>query len=126
MNDKFFAAVGDDGTRPVVWGLGATEGEARENARRWLAEGESEHEIDDLECHTITAAQRAVIEAGDVSWPVSPRCTEDQIKTLRREAAQAGDTKQVKICDAAIDKGEGSSEWAECVRVIADAAAQCQ
>lgn len=50
--------------------------------------------------------------------------TVSQIKALRTEAGMAGDSKMVAICDAALDLGEDSSEWAECARVIADAAAQ--
>ena len=50
--------------------------------------------------------------------------TTTQIETLRNEAAKAGDDKMVRICDAALDLGEGSSEWLECERVIANAAAQ--
>lgn len=50
--------------------------------------------------------------------------TSEQIETLRGEAAAAGDDAMVRICDAAIRKGEESSEWRECARVIADAAAQ--
>lgn len=50
--------------------------------------------------------------------------TTTQIKALRDEAAAAGDTKMVAICESALRKGEDSSEWAECERAIADAAAQ--
>jgi len=49
---------------------------------------------------------------------VSPR----KIKTLRSEAAEAGDMAQVAICDRAVD---GDREAIlECARVMADVAAQ--
>lgn len=50
--------------------------------------------------------------------------TTTQIKALRDEAAKAGDEKMVRIAEVALDLGEDSSEWRECERVIADAAAQ--
>lgn len=50
--------------------------------------------------------------------------TAHQIETLRNEAAKANDYAMVRICDAALELGEDSSEWRECERVIADAAAQ--
>lgn len=50
--------------------------------------------------------------------------TTKQIKTLRDEAGVAGDEKMVRICDAALELGEESSEWRECERVIAEAKAQ--
>ena len=49
--------------------------------------------------------------------------TRDQIEALKQEAARAGDDKQVRICEAALEKGEGSSEWRECERVTGKAAA---
>lgn len=48
--------------------------------------------------------------------------TTEQIQTLRSEAAEAGDAKQVEICDRAIDGDAAAIR--ECARVIADAAAQ--
>lgn len=65
-----FAAIGDDGTRPVVWGVGLSPDLARADARRWLAEsGDGEHvgEADGMAIVTIDAARAALIEAGDVS-----------------------------------------------------------
>ena len=58
------AAVGTDGARMVVWGLGVTEADALADASR------QEHGGETLSCHEITAEQVAVVEAGDVSWPV--------------------------------------------------------
>lgn len=50
--------------------------------------------------------------------------TTTQIETLRSEAAAAGDEKMVRIAERALELGEDSSEWRECERVIAEAAAQ--
>lgn len=47
--------------------------------------------------------------------------TDEQIETLRTEAAAAGDGAQVSLCDAAM-AGDDSARL-ECARVIADAAA---
>jgi hypothetical protein len=63
---NMFAAVGDDGTRPVVWGLGATEAEALADAH------EQEFEVnEDLACYPISEEQAAVVRSGDVSWPIA-------------------------------------------------------
>jgi hypothetical protein len=48
--------------------------------------------------------------------------TRDQIKGLRLKARAAGDTKQVAICDAALE--HDPEALAECVRVISDAEAR--
>jgi hypothetical protein len=48
--------------------------------------------------------------------------TVEQIETLRAEAASAGDTAQVAICDRATDGDD--SAIAECARVINEARAQ--
>jgi len=68
---QMFAAVGADGTRPVVWGLGTTEEEARMCAERWLSEANREIDDEPLTYHAITTEQAEAIEAGDVSWPVT-------------------------------------------------------
>lgn len=47
--------------------------------------------------------------------------TTEQVRVLRDEAGQAGDTEQAAICTAALDGDEAAR--AECERVIADAAA---
>lgn len=59
-----FAAVGDDGMRPVVWGVGSSAAAALRDAKRWDAPA-------GLDVHPINAAQRARIKAGEVGWPVS-------------------------------------------------------
>lgn len=46
----------------------------------------------------------------------------DRIQELRTEAAQAGDTEQVALCDRALDGDDEAYD--ECVRVLEDAAAQ--
>ena len=61
------ALVGTDGMRPVVWAVGDTLAEALAEAGNQEL---STREIEALEEHTITAAQRAAIEAGNVAWPV--------------------------------------------------------
>ena len=60
------AAVGTDGTRMVVWGIGGTRYKAEQDARNWL----DGYDSLDLEYHRITKAQASVIMSGDVSWPV--------------------------------------------------------
>ena len=48
--------------------------------------------------------------------------TDDQIRTLRAEAAQCRDYKQVEVCDHALGGHQGSR--ADCARVIEGAAAE--
>ncbi len=51
--------------------------------------------------------------------------TDEQIRGLRAEAAEAGDLLQVGICDIALyGKIARASARAECARVIAEAQAQ--
>jgi hypothetical protein len=68
------AIVGTDGTRLVVWGLGRTEAEAREDAQEWLDQyaidsGTPREDAGALTAHPCTARQADIIHAGDVSWP---------------------------------------------------------
>jgi hypothetical protein len=66
-----FAAVGTDGTRAVVWGLGRTPEEARNDAKEWLDQsGDREHDACDTEVHEISDEQAEIVRAGDVSWPI--------------------------------------------------------
>lgn len=60
---KHFAAIGDDGRRPVVWGVGDTDEEALADARSELRQAGATSELRVVE---ITAERRAAIEAGDV------------------------------------------------------------
>jgi hypothetical protein len=66
---SMFVAVGDDGMRPVVWGLGSTEQLALADARQQLLNGDvdASHE-DALVIHEVTAAQAQAVEAGVVDW----------------------------------------------------------
>lgn len=64
------AIVGSDGTRPVVWGVGATVAEARQDAQRWLGEAFAGHEAADMAAHEITEAQAALVGQGRVPWPL--------------------------------------------------------
>jgi hypothetical protein len=54
------AAIGSDGTRPVVWGVGSGEDAAREDAARWLEHPQP------LICCEVTAGIATRIEAGEV------------------------------------------------------------
>jgi len=66
-----FAAVGSDGLREVVWGVGETEEAARKDAARWIGEAYGPHgEAAGLDVHPITVAQHARIVAGQVDWNV--------------------------------------------------------
>lgn len=65
---EHYAAVGTDGTRLVVWGLGATEDEAMRDAR-W------QEDVPKLRCgalaletHQITDEQARHVLAGTISW----------------------------------------------------------
>ncbi|HSM93391.1 MAG TPA: hypothetical protein VLT47_10945 [Anaeromyxobacteraceae bacterium] len=66
-------AIGTDGTRPVVWGMGATEAEALEDARHWLVanqvpppRGVETCTADDLRTVEVDDERAARIAAGDV------------------------------------------------------------
>ena len=62
-----FAAIGTDGTRPVVWGVGVTEEEALAEARDQIIENCEPHERDiDLVVAAVTAERMARIVAGEV------------------------------------------------------------
>lgn len=55
-----FAAIGTDGTRNVVWGLGDSEDAA-------LADAAGQEDVPaDLTTRAVTAADAEAIEAGDV------------------------------------------------------------
>ena len=58
-----YAAVGTDGMREVVWGVGVDRDAA-------LQDCESQDIAQSCEVHEITEAQRAIVLAGDVSWPI--------------------------------------------------------
>lgn len=61
-----FAAIGDDGRRPVVWGVGDTEAEARADAAESLRDAGSGDDSENLRVVEISAERRAKIEGGEV------------------------------------------------------------
>lgn len=63
-----FAAVGTDGKRLVVWGLGDSADEALHEAERELFVADSSRQC--FEVHEITADQAETVTTGDVSWPI--------------------------------------------------------
>lgn len=60
-----FVAVGNDGFRPVIWGMGETEREALDAAAEWLDDSAAEAF---LFVHPCTPAIEARVDRGDVSW----------------------------------------------------------
>jgi hypothetical protein len=69
------AAIGTDGTRPVVWGLGATVEEATAEARRWA--GDIGEDLDMIGTVEVDAERAARIEAGDIDANDLVRRTRD-------------------------------------------------
>jgi hypothetical protein len=63
-----YAAVGNDGMRPVVWGIGDSPDGAREDAGQWMPrEGEGWREaVDSLRCVPISEERFNRIARGDV------------------------------------------------------------
>ncbi len=64
--ETMYAVIGDDGTQPVVWGLGASEAEA-------LADAAMQNDGEDIGSKTvrpITEAQAERIRIGEVSCAV--------------------------------------------------------
>ena len=64
----YFVAVGDDGMRPVVWGIGTSEAAALRDAVNWTPEA--------LVVHRTTRRVFERVKAGDPSW------TDAEIVTL--------------------------------------------
>ena len=64
------AAVGNDGVRQVVWGLGRTARAAIADA---LSEGAGGVVAGELETHPVTADEVRRIRAGEVAWPLPRR-----------------------------------------------------
>lgn len=48
--------------------------------------------------------------------------TREQIQALKLEAGAAGDKRQVRLCEKALELGEASAEWLACEWAIDDAA----
>jgi hypothetical protein len=68
----------------------------------------------------VLAAERA---RGETAMrTTTTEITDDQIERLQQEAAQAGDSAQVAICERAMTGDDDARR--ECQRVVADAAAQ--
>lgn len=52
----------------LVWGLGATDAEARADAARWIDEQATPIEVS---CDEITDAEADVVRAGTPTWPIT-------------------------------------------------------
>lgn len=63
---RHLAALGTDGRRPVAWGIGHTEDEARADAAESLRDAGSREDSADLRIVEIDAARYARIEGGEV------------------------------------------------------------
>ena len=64
---RYYAAIGDDGARPVVWGCGRTRGAARRDAHQWLSDNAPAVRGQPLQIARITADVYAQILVGVVS-----------------------------------------------------------
>lgn len=61
-----YAAIGDDGLNPVVWGVGETDEAALADAREWL---EREAVSSELILRQVTPEEAAAVVAGDCLGP---------------------------------------------------------
>ena len=61
----YYAAIGTDGIRDVVWGLGETAEAAIEEAREGLRQDGTSDTVE-LSTREISAGDVAAVEAGDV------------------------------------------------------------
>ena len=66
QNEYKIAAIGTDGTRPVVWGLGRTHDEALEDAAHYLDAGYYDAATHELRTVEIDADRVLRIIDGDV------------------------------------------------------------
>jgi hypothetical protein len=64
-NKKWFAAIGTDGTRNVVWGLGNSVDSALSDAQSFLVDNDDDV---DLEIHEVSDEFARGVMSGDVSW----------------------------------------------------------
>jgi hypothetical protein len=64
--------VAYDESDGIIWGLGASPEATREDAKRWIAEGDPGGmvEVSDLKIEAVTFAQAQRVEAGDCHWPL--------------------------------------------------------
>ena len=77
-----YAAIGTDGTRPVVWGLGYSEAAARADAADWLG-GDGRYDTSDGVAMTVVAVtdeQASAIDAGVIDWESLRRMSSDDAK----------------------------------------------
>lgn len=58
----YYVAVGADGRRRVVWGMGETEREARKDAAEWSSA------IQRVDLYQITADQYERVKSGEIVW----------------------------------------------------------
>lgn len=65
-----WVAVGDDGIRPIVWGVGETEDEALEDAANWLGQAEDLKQLGALTYHEVSQKQGQRVLEGNVAWPI--------------------------------------------------------
>jgi hypothetical protein len=65
---NYYAAIGSDGTRLVVWGAGDGVREALTDARRWLSELPVEDRDVALTLEPISECQMVLIAAGMIGW----------------------------------------------------------
>jgi hypothetical protein len=61
VSAAYNAAIGDDGCRPVYWGVGSTPARARADAAIWRTDA------DDMNVIRISRAQAESIRAGKVT-----------------------------------------------------------
>ena len=90
MTTKFFAAIGTDGTRPVVWGIGNTEDEALAEAHSGLIHTDSDSRLRTVE---ITETTYYAINAGHNAPPELeiPRDSEQYVDSDDGLAAAVAD-----------------------------------
>lgn len=62
-----YAAVGSDGSRLVVWGIGETEDIARDDGERWMLEGWDEPSNTHLDIMPITSGAALLVRSGHVA-----------------------------------------------------------
>ncbi len=64
MTSKMFAAIGTDGTKPVVWGTGSTPKLAIVDAKHWARLADADPEL--FDCVEVTEEQLDRIDSGEV------------------------------------------------------------
>ena len=82
MSKRWFATIGTDGRRAVVWGLGNTEEAAERDAKREAAHAECDARI--IGTAEIDAKRAAKIKRGDVA-------AEDLVRDARLGPGREGE-----------------------------------